>query len=58
MNDAVVAPNLSRRSSVLYRLALVGWVAIALLSIGLFWVDLVYDYFDLLIPCVGVPGGL
>jgi hypothetical protein len=35
---------------------LVGWVAIALVFIGLFWVDLVYDYSDLLIPCAGVPG--
>jgi hypothetical protein len=56
MSDAAVAPSLSRRAPVLYRLALVGWVAIALVFIGLFWVDVVYDYFDLLIPCAGVPG--
>ena len=46
----------SQRNPLLYRLALAGWVLIALLSIGLFWIDLVYDYFDVIIPCAGAPG--
>jgi hypothetical protein len=57
MNDALAAPSLSQRNPVLYRLALVGWIVIALLCIGLFWVDLVADYFELIVPCTeGVPG--
>jgi hypothetical protein len=56
INNSPTTTLLSQRRPVLYRLALVGWIVIALLSIGLFWVDLVYDYFDLLIPCAGTPG--
>ncbi len=56
MNDALSAPNLSRRTLVLYRMALVGWVIIALLHVGLFWVDFAVDYSELQIPCPGEPG--
>ncbi|MEZ4592994.1 MAG: hypothetical protein R3D55_17895 [Chloroflexota bacterium] len=57
MDGVLTAPNLSQRNPVLYRLALVGWMAIALLCVGLFWVDLVTDYFEIIVPCTeGVPG--
>jgi hypothetical protein len=57
MNDALTALNLSQRSPVLYRLALGGWFVIALLCVALFWVDLITDYFEIIVPCTeGVPG--
>jgi hypothetical protein len=57
MNDAVVAPHLSRRAPSLYRLALAAWVVIALLCVALFWVDLIADYYEIIVPCTeGVPG--
>lgn len=57
MNDMLTASNLSQRNPVLHRLALFGWMAIALLCIGLFWVDLVADYYEIVVPCTqGVPG--
>lgn len=56
MNSALTIPNLSQRSPLLYRLALVSWVLLALLCIALFWVDLVADYFEMIVPCAGVPG--
>jgi hypothetical protein len=57
MNDVLTTPNLSQRSPLLYRLALAGWIAIALLCVALFWVDLVADYFEIIVPCTeGVPG--
>ena len=57
MDGVLTAPNLSQRNPVMYRLALVGWIAIALLCVGLFWVDLITDYFEIIVPCTeGVPG--
>ena len=57
MNDVLTAPNLSQRNPVLYRLALASWMVIALLCVSLFWVDLVTDYFEIIVPCTeGVPG--
>jgi hypothetical protein len=57
MNDALTALNLSQRSPVLYRLALGGWFVVALLCVGLFWVDLIADYYEIIVPCTeGVPG--
>jgi hypothetical protein len=57
MNDALTALNLSQRLPVLYRLALGGWFVIALLCVALFWVDLITDYFEIIVPCTeGVPG--
>ncbi len=57
MNNVLATPTLSQRRPILYRLALVGWIVIALLCISLFWVDLVADYFDIIVPCMeGVPG--
>lgn len=57
MNNVLTTPNLSQRNPVLYRLALVSWIVIALLCIGLFWVDLIADYFEIIVPCTeGVPG--
>jgi hypothetical protein len=59
VNDAVVASHLSRRAPSLYRLALAAWVVIALLCVGLFWVDLIADYYEIIVPCTeGVPGVL
>ncbi len=56
MNNAPTAPLSPWNSRGLYWLVLTGWGLIALLSIGLFWLDFVYDYFELIIPCAGVPG--
>jgi hypothetical protein len=57
MNEALTAPKLSQRSPMLYWLALAAWVVIALLCVALFWVDLVADYYEIIVPCTeGVPG--
>jgi len=56
INNSPTTALPSQRNPVLYRLALAGWVAMAVVFIGLFWVDVVYDYFELIIPCAGVPG--
>ncbi len=56
MNNAPASPRSSLDSRGLYWLVLTGWGLIALLSIGLFWIDLVYDYFEIIVPCAGVPG--
>ena len=57
MSNAIVTARPSQTSAFLYRLALVGWVLIALLCVGLFWVDLFADYFELIVPCTeGIPG--
>ncbi len=55
MRETIAPPDATNRRT-LYRLALVGWVAIALVFIALFWIDVVWDYFELSVPCVGVPG--
>ena len=36
--------------------ALAVWVLVALLALGLFFVDMVTDYSELLVPCAGAPG--
>ena len=36
--------------------ALAVWVLIALLAVGLFFVDVVTDFSELLVPCAGAPG--
>jgi uncharacterized membrane protein len=56
MNDELTTPISSRHTGVLHWLVLAGWVLIALLLTGLFWVDVVVDYSELQVPCAGEPG--
>lgn len=57
MNNVLTTLTLSQRNPIVYRLALLGWVVIALLCMGLFWVDLIADYFEIIVPCTeGLPG--
>ena len=56
MNNALNAVSTTRRNLVSHRLLLTVWVLVALLQITLFGLDVVTDYSEMLVPCVGVPG--
>jgi len=54
-NPAITSPS-SQLQPVVRWFALAIWVLVALLATGLFFVDVVAKYFEMLSPCAGVPG--
>ncbi len=56
MNNPLTTVFTARRNPLSRRLMLAVWILLALLPIGLFGVDLIIDYSEMLVPCQGVPG--
>ena len=56
LNDAPASVTSSRSGTALLRLALVGWVVIAVANLIYYASDLASDYADMPIPCPGMLG--